>query len=1076
MASFRRTMIVEFVLPSSAAEGALPLTWERIFGVFLRCGGRTIPSQYFRSPLNDEQWRTFVRQMRECNVNRSEDGYRGAQAIQEHGLSLYKSLAALSEELREFLDAAGTARRLVIQTTRPELHLLPWGALNDLNGDLLAAGDLSVVQAWQNFSETSLTTPGTLNLVSVLGADTGKDTGLSLKSLPPEITQDAKGAPDILHMEEHGNAVLTEIGGVRATTVAEQYAAARLALLWSCYSSAANSWGESPALSLHRAGAALVLSFQAELHVQDAASISKAFYGDVFGPEASRDPESALVKIRAQKFATEFEFANWASMTVYLRGPLDLSAMVLNGQRVPARAWLAEGGDDPGWAKLAAAVCRLTPGSRTGMATPYESKPGAFVALPKAVVESWRGNVIRLDGGADPLSDDTMLGMNLQPRDAPKTDAADKLAWFFARIAHFGAPLIVWTDAREWHLEFVKTVAVNSPVTFLLLYERGPTAGLAELVEWNEVGLAREASGEIPDDCADDEMLSAAYFAFARGNDEASAKKFLARVRGPVERLLLSGNFVSRFKKVPGLAEGEPDRPVGGLDRRHVEEDFYRAAVNATAPEASLRDSGRAKKELGYLMGSQGRWGTAEIFYRGALEDLERSTDRGPRRNAALAGTLRDWADVMSTDQQRLDEASKLLARALAMHRFQGRRLAVAYALVTAAKIALSGCRFRRAMEAAMDAANRFEECDNWWGWSSAVEILLDALAETGETAQMKSVIGLALDKIERSRQEQSSKDEVRRALMLGLARAHWLGGELDQARAVLVETLDGGDGVESEAGERLRRFLDVPPVGFMKDVREAGTRGQLGRLGLLGLEAQEQRWKAEGLRLVGAELARAGGGGAARVAAQLGLGIMPEPESERAAQAVLFTGHMIDAPDRASVRFPASAEEAAREAIRRSLEAMLEASPGCVVGIAGGASGGDLLFHEVCAELGIETLLRLTLPREEFAALSVAPAAGDWMTRFDALLERLGPQRVEMLGETQDLPAWMGERGGYDVWQRTNLWLVEEAIAHAPRQTLLALWDGKSGDGPGGTQHLVEAGPRYGIEVAPPIRLETLV
>ena len=29
---------------------------------------------------------------------------------------------------------------------------------------------------------------------------------------------------------------------------------------------------------------------------------------------------------------------------------------------------------------------------------------------------------------------------------------------------------------------------------------------------------------------------------------------------------------------------------------------------------------------------------------------------------------------------------------------------------------------------------------------------------------------------------------------------------------------------------------------------------------------------------------------------------------------------------------------------------------PGVIVGLAGGACGGDILFHEVCAEQGIET------------------------------------------------------------------------------------------------------------------------
>jgi len=37
--------------------------------------------------------------------------------------------------------------------------------------------------------------------------------------------------------------------------------------------------------------------------------------------------------------------------------------------------------------------------------------------------------------------------------------------------------------------------------------------------------------------------------------------------------------------------------------------------------------------------------------------------------------------------------------------------------------------------------------------------------------------------------------------------------------------------------------------------------------------------------------------------------------------------------------------------------------------GIAGGASGGDILFHEISAELAIPTRLLLALPKEDFLA-----------------------------------------------------------------------------------------------------------
>jgi hypothetical protein len=187
-------------------------------------------------------------------------------------------------------------------------------------------------------------------------------------------------------------------------------------------------------------------------------------------------------------------------------------------------------------------------------------------------------------------------------------------------------------------------------------------------------------------------------------------------------------------------------------------------------------------------------------------------------------------------------------------------------------------------------------------------------------------------------------------------------------------------------------------------------------------------------------------------------------------AQSVLFTGHMIDAADRKEVRFPPRAEGAARIAIRKSVLQLRDGGTP-MVGVAGGASGGDLLFHEVCAELGVATRLRLALPFEEFVATSVAPAGEGWVERFHMLVKQLGSENVQVMGENDGRRYEATE----DIWSRANLWMVEDTVALAPQRTLLALWHGKGGDGPGGTEHLVSVAPSYGIRVAPPITIQPL-
>jgi hypothetical protein len=189
-------------------------------------------------------------------------------------------------------------------------------------------------------------------------------------------------------------------------------------------------------------------------------------------------------------------------------------------------------------------------------------------------------------------------------------------------------------------------------------------------------------------------------------------------------------------------------------------------------------------------------------------------------------------------------------------------------------------------------------------------------------------------------------------------------------------------------------------------------------------------------------------------------------------AHALLFTGHMIDKADREEPRFPAWAEGRARKAIRDAVAAIPWTRPGPTVGLSAAASGGDLLFLEACAELGIPTRILLALPIEEFLAASVAPAGPVWVKRFHEMVEMCGPENLRIMGKTDGLLE--GEND--NIWLRANLWMIEEAVELAPERSLLALWDGKTGDGPGGTDHLVQAAVKLGVRVAPPISMQMLL
>ena len=237
-------------------------------------------------------------------------------------------------------------------------------------------------------------------------------------------------------------------------------------------------------------------------------------------------------------------------------------------------------------------------------------------------------------------------------------------------------------------------------------------------------------------------------------------------------------------------------------------------------------------------------------------------------------------------------------------------------------------------------------------------------------------------------------------------------------------------------------------PPDFAQDVQRARRGRHRGDLQLFAQEVAGLAWEQEGRRLIDDALRG-----------------LPEPPLPPA-NAVLFTGHMVDAPDRekSRMRFPPTpeAEATARALVEEAVKAEI-AHGGSVVGIAGGACGSDILFHEACRTLEIETRLFLPFPRDEFEAASVQRGGPRWVERYNALCDRV-PARV--LQDGAALPGWLMDKPDYDVWQRNNQWLLFNALAtDAPRKTLMALYNPSlDPDGPGGTKHMIEIAHRWGI------------
>ncbi len=176
-----------------------------------------------------------------------------------------------------------------------------------------------------------------------------------------------------------------------------------------------------------------------------------------------------------------------------------------------------------------------------------------------------------------------------------------------------------------------------------------------------------------------------------------------------------------------------------------------------------------------------------------------------------------------------------------------------------------------------------------------------------------------------------------------------------------------------------------------------------------------------------------------------------------RLPRVVVCAGHMLDPPARTQPRFPAQLEAAVREQLRATLK-RLDAG----IGYASAACGTDILFLETLHELGGETNIVLPYNRAEFIKDSVEllPGAG-WRARFEGALARAASVVV---ASEQRIGA-----GGLS-YEYCNLMLQGLGTIRAEQLdtgvTPLAVWDGRAGDGHGGTASFVAQWRATGREV----------
>jgi class 3 adenylate cyclase/tetratricopeptide (TPR) repeat protein len=119
-----------------------------------------------------------------------------------------------------------------------------------------------------------------------------------------------------------------------------------------------------------------------------------------------------------------------------------------------------------------------------------------------------------------------------------------------------------------------------------------------------------------------------------------------------------------------------------------------------------------------------------------------------------------------------------------------------------------------------------------------------------------------------------------------------------------------------------------------------------------------------------------------------------------------VFSGHMIDRPDRVDKRFPPEIEPLVREKLKQKVESL-----GIDIGFTSLASGSDIIFMEILKERNAEIKAYLPFKKDDFLTTSVANAGLGWINRFENCYD-CAPKELtsESYLDTPDLFKHLGE------------------------------------------------------------------
>lgn len=190
-------------------------------------------------------------------------------------------------------------------------------------------------------------------------------------------------------------------------------------------------------------------------------------------------------------------------------------------------------------------------------------------------------------------------------------------------------------------------------------------------------------------------------------------------------------------------------------------------------------------------------------------------------------------------------------------------------------------------------------------------------------------------------------------------------------------------------------------------------------------------------IKLIEEEIARVGGDSDGRKPSRKSAG-----KKQPIGRSFLFSGYMIDHPGKEKKTFPSEKEAEIRNDIRKALS-KLNPTHYDRAYLAGLSAGSEIIFAEVCVELGLQVKAFLPLSESAYIRNFVSPVNEAWVDRFYKI--RNNPM-VDAIHQPEHLGP---PREGDDPYERNNRWALYAALGRAGMGNvrLITVWNETGGE-----------------------------